>query len=123
MDDFVNSLPEKEEHVLTNNGSNLSQGQRQRVMIARVLYKDPEVILFDEATNALDTKTESFILASLKEMATDKTIIVVTHRLHTIRGADKIVVIEKGKIAAQGRHEELLRTSAPYSALVNKQID
>lgn len=122
LEEYIHNLPEKENFQLAYNGSNLSQGQKQRMLLARVLYKDPNLLILDEATNALDSKTEEIILENLKAVTQHKTVIVVAHRLNTIRSADKILVIEKGELVASGNHDELLANSSIYADLVKKQL-
>ena len=101
----------------------LSQGQKQRVLIARSVYKNPSYIFLDEATNALDSKNEREILQQVKAFYADKTMVVVAHRLSTIRNADKIIVMKEGYIVGEGTHETLLSTCQEYIELVNNQMD
>jgi ABC-type bacteriocin/lantibiotic exporter with double-glycine peptidase domain len=109
--DFIKSLPDGFDGVLSEAADNISGGQRQRIALARAFYKDAPVILFDEATAALDPATEAKILESLEGAASDKTIIMVAHRTKAIAACDLIVVMDGGKISAIGGHEELLKTN------------
>ena len=104
-------------------GQGISQGQRQRVLIARAVYKNPEFIFFDEATNALDATNEKVIMENLNEFFEGKTVVVVAHRLSTVKNADNIVVLEKGRIVEQGTHQELTRLRGVYYELVKKQLE
>ncbi|XP_041700813.1 ATP-binding cassette sub-family B member 6, partial [Coregonus clupeaformis] len=117
------SLPEGYETQVGERGLKLSGGEKQRVAIARTILKDPRIILLDEATSALDTQTERNIQASLSKVCTNRTTIVVTHRLSTIIGSDQILVVQDGQIAERGRHEELLSQGGLYSAMWLKQQD
>ncbi|XP_010786954.1 ATP-binding cassette sub-family B member 6, mitochondrial-like, partial [Notothenia coriiceps] len=102
-------------------GLKLSGGEKQRVAIARTILKEPRIILLDEATSSLDTQTERNIQASLAEVCTNRTTVVVAHRLSTIVGADQILVVDNGQIAERGRHEELLMQGGLYAAMWMKQ--
>ena len=104
-------------------GSGVSQGQRQRILIARAVYQNPEFIFFDEATNALDAKNEREIMQHLEKFYEGKTVVVVAHRLSTVRNADNIIVLEKGKVAEQGTHEELTEMRGIYYDLVKNQLE
>jgi ABC-type multidrug transport system fused ATPase/permease subunit len=115
--DFVQSLPDKFNGVLTEGSENISGGQRQRIALARAFYKDAPVILFDEATSALDPATEADILESLNDAAADKTVIMVAHRAAATRVCDVVILMDGGKISAIGTHEELLATSEVYQNL------
>ncbi|WP_288807923.1 MULTISPECIES: peptidase domain-containing ABC transporter [unclassified Sphingobacterium] len=119
--EMIQTLPGKEEFEVAENGINFSQGQRQRILIARALYKDCDIIILDEATNALDSNTESDILLGLSEELKNKTIIVVAHRLNTIKNADNIIVLQDGQIINQGKHEYLMEACNTYSEFVKNQ--
>lgn len=118
-DGFVRSLPKKLDHVLIEGGTNLSGGQRQRLMIARALYDDPEIVIFDEATAALDNVTEREITRAIFALSGTKTIICIAHRLSTIEHSDIIHVVEGGKISASGTYAELLKTSETFRDLAH----
>jgi ATP-binding cassette subfamily B protein len=104
-------------------GNGISQGQRQRMLIARAVYKNPEFIFLDEATNALDANNEKEIMEHLNEFYKGKTVVVVAHRLSTVRDADKIVVLDGGKIVEEGTHQELTATRGKYYQLVKNQLE
>lgn len=116
-DEFVKQMPQGYQTVIGENGATLSGGERQRISIARALLKDAPVILLDEATASLDVENESFIQAALANLVKDKTVLVIAHRMRTIAGADKIVVLENGTVAEEGNHEELLANNGLYNRL------
>ena len=101
----------------------ISQGHRQRLLIARAVYKNPEYLFFDEATNALDANNEREIMEHLDEFYKGKTVVVVAHRLSTVKNADKIVVLDKGKVAEEGTHWELTARKGLYYQLVKNQLE
>jgi ATP-binding cassette subfamily B protein len=103
------------------NGHGLSEGQKQRLLIARVIYKNPEVLIFDEATNSLDAGTEKVIVGNLSEFFNGKT--VVAHRLSTVRDADKIVVMDNGRVVETGTHSSLIASAGAYFNLVKNQLE
>jgi ABC-type multidrug transport system fused ATPase/permease subunit len=115
--DFIESLPNKFDTVLTEAADNISGGQRQRIALARAFYRDAPVILFDEATSALDPITEARVLESFDKLARGKTVIMVAHRARAIAACDTIVVMDGGKIAGIGSHDELLATNDVYKKL------
>jgi ATP-binding cassette subfamily B protein len=119
---FISKLPLGYEQVVGERGVGLSGGQVQRLCIARALYHDPRLLVFDEATSALDTQSESNIMANMEAILTGRTAVIIAHRLSTIMRADKIVVLYEGKIAEQGRHDELLARRGMYYELVQKQL-
>ena len=123
MHDFFMSLPFGYETVIGRDGYGLSKGQVQRLLIARLIYKDPSFIFLDEATNALDTQNEKEILYNLHHFFPGKTVVVVAHRLSTVRHAHKIVVLEKGIIKEQGSHEELTALKGTYYNLIRNQLE
>ncbi|XP_034052737.1 ATP-binding cassette sub-family B member 6, mitochondrial-like [Gymnodraco acuticeps] len=114
-------LPQGYDTEVGERGLKLSGGEKQRVAIARTILKEPRIILLDEATSSLDTQTERNIQASLAEVCTNRTTVVVAHRLSTIVGADQILVVDNGQIAERGRHEELLMQGGLYAAMWKKQ--
>jgi ATP-binding cassette subfamily B protein len=121
--DFIMELPLKYNTVIGNEGQNLSQGQRQRVLIARAVYKNPDFLFFDEATNALDANNEKAIVENLQQFYKGKTVIVVAHRLSTVKNADQIVVLDDGKIVEIGNHTELTAKKGAYYQLVKNQLE
>lgn len=121
--DFIETLPIRYNTIVGSGGHGLSQGQKQRLLIARAIYKDPQYIFFDEATNALDSNNEKVIMDNLKEFFTGKTVVVVAHRLSTVRNADNIVVMDKGRIVEQGTHVELNNLKGEYFNLVKNQLE
>jgi ATP-binding cassette subfamily B protein/subfamily B ATP-binding cassette protein MsbA len=120
--DFINSLPLGLETPAGPRGSNLSGGQRQRVAIARAVLRDTPVLLLDEATSALDARSETVVQKALEKLSENRTTLVIAHRLSTIRNADKIVVMDKGRVADQGTHEELLARGGIYAELHRLQF-
>jgi ATP-binding cassette subfamily B protein/subfamily B ATP-binding cassette protein MsbA len=121
-DGFIRELPQAYDTVIGERGATLSGGQRQRLSIARALLKDSPILIMDEPTSALDVATERDILDALERLKAGRTTIVIAHRLSTVRGADRIVVLERGQIAASGTHEVLLATSATYRMLYRSQL-
>ena len=123
LGEFIDSLPLGLGTKIGAEGNGISQGQRQRILIARAIYKNPEYILFDEATNALDSNNEHSILENLKDFFTDRTAIIVAHRLSTIKNADNIIVLEKGCVIEQGTHRQLTALKGAYYHLVKNQLE
>lgn len=101
----------------------LSQGQKQRILIARAVYKTPDYIFLDEATNSLDANNERMIVEQLNEFYKGKTVVIVAHRLSTVKNTDQIVVLDKGKVAEIGNHEELTQKHGAYYNLVKNQLE
>lgn len=120
---FIEKLPLGYNTKIGMDGNGISQGQRQRILIARVVYKNPNYLFLDEATNALDANNEKEIIESLNEFYKGKTVVIVAHRLSTVRNADNIVVLDNGNIAEQGTHNELLSLKGKYYHLVKNQIE
>lgn len=120
---FIESLPLGYNTKIGTNGHGLSEGQMQRLLIARVVYKNPEIIVFDEATNSLDANNEKAIVENLSGFFKGKTVIIVAHRLSTVRNADKIVVMDNGRIAETGTHDSLVASRGPYYNLVRNQLE
>lgn len=121
--DYVESLPLGYNTMIGQDGQGLSQGQRQRILIARAVYKNPQFLFFDEATNALDANNERAIVENLNEFYKGKTVVIVAHRLSTVKNADNIVVLEHGKIVEQGTHAELTALKGRYFELVRNQLE
>jgi subfamily B ATP-binding cassette protein MsbA len=120
--DFIEKLPNKYETLIGENGVRLSGGEKQRLSIARAMLKKSPIILLDEATSSLDSETESKIQIAIKELTKNKTSVVIAHRLSTILNANKIYVIDSGKVLENGTHDELLNSSQTYKNFYNKQI-
>ena len=108
LNQFLNNLPDGLETIVGEKGIRLSGGQQQRIGIARALYRDPEILILDEATSSLDQSTEKKIMESIQFLKRKKTLIIITHRLSTVKNCDKIFLIDKGQITKQGRPEEIL---------------
>ena len=123
LDDFIESLPKKYNTVVGEGGITLSGGQKQRLAIARALIKKTEIILFDEATSALDNETQSKIQEAIRNMKGEYTILIIAHRLSTVMDADRILVVENGKITAEGTQKELMKTSPLFKELYSKEMN
>ena len=123
LSDFIDSLPLGYNTKIGNDGHGLSQGQKQRILIARAIYKDPEFVFLDEATNALDANNEKVIMENLNKFYKGRTSIIVAHRLSTVRDADQIIVLDKGKVVEVGTHDDLSEKKGAYYHLVKNQLE
>ena len=119
--EFVKDLPGVLDTNIGDSGNKLSGGQKQRLSIARAVLKNPPVMILDEATSALDTESEKLVQKALENMMKNRTSIVIAHRLSTIQNADKIIVMQRGEIVEQGRHQELIAANGTYKKLVEMQ--
>jgi ATP-binding cassette subfamily B protein len=120
---FIESLPDGFDTMLEVNGSGISQGQKQRLLIARAIYKDPEYVFFDESTNSLDEISEKTVVKNLQHFFENRTVVLVAHRLSTVKHAHNIVVMHQGRIVEQGTHEELTRKKGRYFRLIRSQVE
>ena len=120
-DEFIRRLPDGYQTLIGENGSTLSGGERQRISIARALLKDAPVILLDEATASLDVENESAVQEALSRLIRNKTVLIIAHRMRTVAGADKIVVLENGKTVQQGSPAELMEQDGLYRHMVRIQ--
>jgi ATP-binding cassette subfamily B protein len=123
LEELISSLPNGIDTKIGSEGHGLSQGQKQRILIARAVYKDPEIIMLDEATNALDANNEREIINSFTDFFKGRTVIVIAHRLSTVRNADQIVVLNNGSIVEAGKHEDLIRLKGHYFTLIQNQLE
>lgn len=123
IDTFIEGLPLGYQTMIGARGNGLSQGQKQRLLIARAVYKNPQFLFFDEATNALDANNEKVIVERLNSFFGGRTVVIVAHRLSTVRNADQIVVLDQGRITEQGTHEELTKKKGAYYTLVKNQLE
>src|SRR5262249_12124063 len=120
--DFILELPEGYDALIGERGSTLSGGQRQRIAIARALVTNPRILIFDEATTALDYESERIIQDNVRRVCRGGTVLIIAHRLSTVRTADRIVTIERGRIVEDGTHDELLRRGGRYANLYRHQL-
>jgi ATP-binding cassette, subfamily B, bacterial len=123
IQEYIESLPLGYNTIIGARGNGVSQGQRQRILIARAVYKNPDFLFFDEATNALDANNERVIVENLQDFFENRTVIVVAHRLSTVKNADQIVVLEKGEVVEVGKHSELVAIKGAYYNLVKNQLE
>ncbi len=121
--EYVMSLPLKYNTKIGRDGTGLSQGQKQRILIARAVYKNPEFIFLDEATNSLDAKNERAIVENLDRFYEGRTVVIVAHRLSTVKNADKIIVLDEGKVIETGNHDSLIKAKGAYYNLVKNQLE
>ncbi|HHS95024.1 MAG TPA: ATP-binding cassette domain-containing protein, partial [Phaeodactylibacter sp.] len=120
---FIEDMPLGYNTMIGPRGNGISQGQKQRLLIARAVYKNPEFLFFDEATNALDAKNEKIIVENLNQFLKGKTVVIVAHRLSTVKNADQIVVLERGVLTERGTHQELVAQKGTYYKLVKDQLE
>jgi len=120
---FIDSLPLREQTMIGTEGSGMSQGQKQRLLIARAIYKNPDYLFFDEATNSLDSENEKTIVDNIERFFKNKTMVVVAHRLSTVKNADQIIVLDKGTIIEKGTHAELTHMQGKYYHLIKNQLE
>ncbi len=123
IQDYIESLPLSYNTKIGQEGVGLSQGQKQRILIARAIYKSPQFLFFDEATNALDASNERMIMENMEKVTAGKTVVVVAHRLSTVKNADQIVVLDKGEIVEKGTHDQLISKKGKYFELVRNQLE
>ena len=122
LNEFIQTLPDKYDTIVGEGGVTLSGGQRQRLAIARAFIQKTEIILFDEATSALDNETQEYIQKAIDNMKKDYTILIIAHRLSTIVNADRILVIDDGKIVGEGTHKGLLKKNKIYKKLYETEL-
>lgn len=120
--DFINELPLRFETVVGNKGTKLSGGQRQRIAIARAFLKDAPILLLDEATSSLDLESEAAIRSALKRLMRGRTVIAIAHRLSTLRGFDRILVLQNGRIVQDGPHDALVHRDGLYRSLIHRSL-
>jgi ATP-binding cassette subfamily B multidrug efflux pump len=123
VDHFIRTLPDGYQLVLNEEATNISQGQKQLLTIARAIISDPKILILDEATSSVDTRTEVRIQRSMDILMRNRTSFIIAHRLSTIRNADLILVMRDGDIVEKGKHEELLEKGGFYSELYNSQFE
>ena len=123
IEEFIYSLPLGMNTKIGMEGNGISGGQKQRILIARAVYKNPEYLFFDEATSSLDSNNERVIMENLAQFFQGRTVVIVAHRLSTVKNADQIVVLEKGEVAEVGTHQELTKKQGKYYELVKNQLE
>ena len=119
--EFILELPEGYDTIVGERGATLSGGQRQRIAIARALVTDPRILIFDEATSALDYESERIIQHNMSEIAKGRTVLIIAHRLSTVRAADRIITLERGRMVEDGTHDALIRSGGRYATLHRMQ--
>ncbi|MFW9942472.1 MAG: ABC transporter ATP-binding protein, partial [Candidatus Thorarchaeota archaeon] len=122
VDDFVKERPKGYESIVGERGIRLSGGEKQRIAIARAFLTNPKILIFDDSVSAVDSETEEKIGRAMENILRDRTTIIITHRLHTIRTSDKIILLKHGKIVAEGKHNELFQSSEDYRRIFGKKI-
>ena len=120
LESFITELPQGLDTVVGERGVRLSGGQRQRIGIARALYHDPQVLIMDEATSSLDTHTERGVIKSIEKLKGDRTILVIAHRLSTVKNCDNLYYVKNGKIADQGTYADLLENNKTFQSMVQE---
>ena len=118
---FIENLEEKYDTIIGERGMKLSGGQRQRICIARAIYKDPPILVLDEATSSLDSEAEKKVQTAIEKVMKNRTSIIIAHRLSTIKNCDKIIIIDKGKIVGEGSHNDLIKKNNMYKKLIEMQ--
>ena len=121
--DFISQLPEQYDSEVGERGVQLSGGERQRIAIARAFLSNPQILILDDSTSAIDSNTEDKIQRAINNILSNRTTLLITHRLSQIRWADLIIVLKRGEIASMGTHEELLQTSQEYQKIFIKKFD
>ena len=123
IEDFIGGLPLRYNTKIGAEGNGVSTGQKQRLLIARAAYKGSRYLFFDEATNSLDANNEKVIMENLDELFENRTVVIVAHRLSTVKNADNIIVLDKGRVVEQGTHKELTEKKGYYYELVKNQLE
>ena len=119
--DFISAIPNGYDTIIGEGGASLSGGEKQRISIARAIMKDAPIIILDEATANVDPENERDLIAAIKELTKEKTVIMIAHRLKTVRNADQIIVIDKGKIAEKGKHSDLANQNGIYARFISSR--